>query len=60
MSRVSSAGRDVYKRQDAAPVDTEAETALREKFKAALDNDLNTALAVTCLLYTSTAAGPAA
>ncbi len=33
--------------KDAAPVDTEAETALREKFKAALDNDLNTALAVT-------------
>ena len=35
--------------KDAAPVDTEAETALREKFKAALDNDLNTALAVTSL-----------
>ena len=35
--------------KDAAPVDTEAETALREKFKTALDNDLNTALAVTSL-----------
>ena len=35
--------------KDAAPVDTEAEAALREKFKAALDNDLNTALAVTSL-----------
>ena len=35
--------------KDAAPVDAEAETALREKFKAALDNDLNTALAVTSL-----------
>ena len=35
--------------KDAAPVDTEVETALREKFKAALDNDLNTALAVTSL-----------
>ena len=35
--------------KDAAPMDTEAETALREKFKAALDNDLNTALAVTSL-----------
>ena len=35
--------------KDAAPVDTETETALREKFKAALDNDLNTALAVTSL-----------
>ena len=35
--------------KDAAPVDTEAETALREKFRAALDNDLNTALAVTSL-----------
>ena len=35
--------------KDAAPVDTAAETLLREKFKAALDNDLNTALAVTSL-----------
>ena len=35
--------------KDAAPVDAEAETTLREKFKAALDNDLNTALAVTSL-----------
>ncbi len=35
--------------KDATPVDAEAETALREKFRAALDNDLNTALAVTSL-----------
>ena len=35
--------------KDAAPVDEEAAAALRAKFAAALDNDLNTSLAVTVL-----------
>ena len=35
--------------QDAAPVDEQAAEALRAKFAAALDNDLNTAQAVTVL-----------
>ena len=35
--------------QDAAPVDEQAAKALRAKFAAALDNDLNTAQAVTVL-----------
>lgn len=34
---------------DTGTVDAETATALREKFQAALDNDLNTALAVTAL-----------